>query len=34
MASAVSRLGNIMTQIEEYAESLDDYVNTTRGTTE
>lgn len=30
MASAVSRLGNIMTQIEEYAESLDDFVNSLR----
>lgn len=30
MASAVGRLGNMMTAIEEYAESLDDYVEQTR----
>lgn len=30
MASAVGRLGNMMTQIEEYAESLDDYVAESR----
>lgn len=30
MASAVSRLGNMMTQIEEYAESLDDFVEENR----
>lgn len=30
MASAVSRLGNMMAQIEEYAESLDNYVEDTK----
>jgi len=30
MATAVGRLGNSMTQIEEYAESLDEYVEQTR----
>ena len=30
MAAAVGRLGNTMTQIEEYAESLDEYVEQTR----
>lgn len=30
MAAAVSRLSNTLTQIEEYAESLDDYVEETR----
>lgn len=30
MASAVSRLGNMMTQIEEYAESLDEFVEENR----
>lgn len=34
MASAVSRLGNTMTQIEDYAESLDEYVEYTRGARE
>lgn len=31
MASAVSRFSNTLTQIEEYAESLDEYVEETRG---
>ncbi len=31
MASAVSRLGNTLTQLEDYAGSLDDYVEETRG---
>jgi len=30
MAAAVSRLSNTLTQIEEYAESLDDFVEETR----
>jgi methyl-accepting chemotaxis protein len=34
MASAVSRLGNMMTAIEEYAGSLDDYVDEVRTTRE
>lgn len=31
MASAVSRLGNTLTQLEDYAGSLDDYVEESRG---
>lgn len=31
MASAVGRLGNTLTQIEEYAEALDEYVEEARG---
>lgn len=34
MAAAVGRLGNTMTQIEEYAGALDDYVEITRGARE
>lgn len=34
MAAAVSRLSNTLTQIEEYAESLDDFVELTRNTSE
>lgn len=34
MASAVSRLGNTMTQIEEYAESLDEFIEHSRSSKE
>ena len=34
MAAAVGRLSNTMTQIEEYAESLDDYVEQARNSRE